>query len=146
MFNRILTVCVGNICRSPTAEVLLREKLHAPKFSISSAGISALVGEPIEPTALAILQARGHVTPEHQGRQLSREMLHAADVILAMERRHIEHILAMAPEVRGRTFLLGKWQNDLEIDDPYRKGDDAFLNAYEAILKNTSAWASRINR
>lgn len=144
MFNRILMVCVGNICRSPTAEILLQEMLPSPAYQISSAGIAALVGKGIEPTAQAILQTKGHATPEHQARQLSRDLLHSVDLVLTMEKRHVEHILGFAPEARGKVFLLGKWQKEREIDDPYRRGEAAFQLAYEQILEGSSAWATRI--
>ncbi len=144
MFNRILMVCVGNICRSPTAEILLQEMLPSPAYEISSAGISALVGKGIEPTAHAILQTKGHATPEHQARQLSRDLLRSVDLVLTMEIRHVDHILRFAPEARGKVFLLGKWQKEREIDDPYRKGEAAFMLAYEQILEGTRAWATRI--
>ncbi len=144
MFNRILTVCVGNICRSPTAEILLQEMLPTPTYQISSAGIGALVGKGVEPTALAILQAKGHTTPNHQARQLTRELLRSVDLVLTMEKRHVDHILGFAPEARGKVFLLGKWQKEREIDDPYRKGEAAFQLAYEQILEGTLAWATRI--
>ncbi|MDQ3594532.1 MAG: low molecular weight phosphotyrosine protein phosphatase, partial [Pseudomonadota bacterium] len=48
MFKRVLIVCIGNICRSPTAESLLRGALPCSDIKISSAGIAALVGKPIE--------------------------------------------------------------------------------------------------
>jgi protein-tyrosine phosphatase len=61
-----------------------------------------------------------------------------------MERRHIEHIHHMAPEARGKTFLLGKWQGELEIVDPYRRDRTAFEQAYRDIEKGVEAWAKRL--
>lgn len=144
MFNNILTVCVGNICRSPTAEILLREALASPAFTVSSAGLGALVGKPIDQLAESVLQANGHPASSHSARQLTRELLHSADLVLTMEKRHVEHILGIAPEARGKVFLLGKWQKEREIDDPYRKGEAAFQLAYKQILEGTLAWATRI--
>lgn len=146
MFNRILTVCVGNICRSPTAEVLLRETLKSPPFHISSAGLGALVDKPIEKHAAAVLQQNGHFLPEHRARQLTREILRDVDLVLAMEKSHIEHIRNFAPEAHGKIFLLGKWQNECEIADPYRRDEAAFLAAYQQIADGVAAWAARINR
>lgn len=144
MFNRILIVCVGNICRSPTAEILLQEMFLGSACQISSAGLSALVGKEMEPIARAILQAKGHAPHAHQARQLTRELLHCVDLVLAMEKKHINHILEIAPEARGKVFLLGKWQKEREIDDPYRRGEAAFQLAYEQILEGTRAWATHI--
>lgn len=144
MFKNILVVCIGNICRSPTAENLLREALSDRGVVVSSAGIGALVDKPIDPQAEEILRARGHQPHEHRARQLTREMLREADLVLVMERPHIEHIQRMAPEARGKVFLLGKWQGEREVPDPYRKDDAAFAAAYDYIGEGVAAWATRI--
>lgn len=146
MFSRILIICVGNICRSPTAEVLLRARLPPPSYDVSSAGVGALVGKKVEPTAASLLAANGFNPSGHLARMLTREMLHEADLVLAMEKPHIEHILSIAPETRGKVFLLGKWQNEREIADPYRRGEAAFALAYDQIAEGVAAWAARIKR
>lgn len=146
MFHKILTVCVGNICRSPTAEILLRAALPEPNHHVSSAGLGALVGKGIETTAANLLHAQGYATDKHVARMLTRDMLHHVDLVLAMEKPHIEHILSTAPEVRGKVYLLGKWQNEREIADPYRHGEAAFALAYDQIAEGVAAWAARIKR
>lgn len=146
MFKHILAVCVGNICRSPTAEILLREALANPGYTVSSAGIGALVGKPVEATAAGVLRTHGHFVHKHQARQLSRAMLHETDLILVMERPHMEHILKIAPEARGKIFLLGKWQADRAVPDPYRQNEAAFEAAYQMIAEGIAAWATRIHR
>lgn len=146
MFQKILTVCVGNICRSPTAEILLRAELPEPRYHVSSAGVGALIGKGIENTAARVLEAHGHKANDHIARMLTRQMLHNVDLVLAMEKPHIEHILSTAPEARGKVFLLGKWQNDREIADPYRRGEAAFALAYDQIAEGAAAWAARIKR
>ena len=52
MFNNILVVCVGNICRSPTAERLLQR--YHPELKVESAGLGALVGKGADPTAISV--------------------------------------------------------------------------------------------
>nr|WP_294973237.1 low molecular weight protein-tyrosine-phosphatase [uncultured Pseudomonas sp.] len=144
MFNRILLVCVGNICRSPTAEHLLRESLPGSGIAIASAGISALVGHPIESTALAILGDHGHRPPPHRARQLNRELIHEANLVLVMEHGQIQDVIRLSPEARGKTFLLGKWLHNLEIPDPYHKGPEAFEHSYRLIERAVSSWAGRL--
>lgn len=143
-FKRILVVCVGNICRSPTAEHLLRAALGDAGCTVSSAGLGALVGKPIEPTALAVLERRGHAPQPHAARQLTEALLADADLVLVMEQGHLREITRIAPQARGKTFLLGKWRGDAEIPDPYRKDEAAFERAFELIDDCVKTWAARI--
>lgn len=144
MFNRILIVCVGNICRSPIAEHLLRESLQGTDIAVVSAGLSALVGHPIDSTALAILRRHGQHPQPHRARQLTPELVHEANLVLVMEQSQINGVIRLAPEARGKTFLLGKWQTDQEIPDPYRKGPEAFERAYALIESTVAPWSARL--
>jgi protein-tyrosine phosphatase len=144
MFNKILVVCVGNICRSPTVEALLKSRLAHRGIDVSSAGLGALVDKPMDSTALAVLREHGGDHPDHKGRQLTREHLQQADVILTMEQRHVDSIAQMAPEVRGKTFLLGKWQNNQEIPDPYRQQKVAFEHVYQLMAQGVSSWSQKL--
>ena len=141
MFNNILVICVGNICRSPTAEYLLKVKLkNKPGVTVSSAGLGALVGNPVDPTALAIMQEHGIDASVHKARQVTTDMLAGADLILAMEPKHLDQLHKMAPQIRGRAFLLGKWLDDRPIPDPYRQQRPAFEHAWKLIEQATDAW------
>ena len=126
MFNRILTVCTGNICRSPAAEFLLRERTERAGKPVEarSAGIGALVNHPAEDTTCAMMQSRGIDLSGHRATQLTSERLRWADLVLVMEKHHRDAVLAMDPTARGKTFLLGHW-TETEIPDPYRRGDEA---------------------
>jgi len=146
LFKRILVVCIGNICRSPTAENLLRKALEPSDIVVSSAGLQALKNSPIEATALRVLEEHGHVTKAHKATQLTSASINESDLILVMEHQHINAILSMAPAARGKIFLLGKWQDDREIKDPYRQGKPAFLHAYALIETAVHAWAKRLAR
>jgi protein-tyrosine phosphatase len=144
MFNKILVVCVGNICRSPTVEALLKSRLAHRGIDVSSAGLGALVDKPMDSTALEVLREHGGDLPDHKGRQLTREHLQQADVILAMEKRHVDRIVEMAPEVRGKTFLLGKWQGNQEISDPYRQQKVAFEHVYQLMAQGVDSWSQKL--
>jgi protein-tyrosine phosphatase len=144
MFNKILVVCVGNICRSPTVEALLKSRLAHRGIDVSSAGLGALVDKPMDSTALEVLREHGGDHPDHKGRQLTREHLQQADVILTMEKRHVDSIARMAPEVRGKTFLLGKWQNNQEIPDPYRQQKVAFEHVYQLMTQGVDSWSQKL--
>ncbi|MCQ4252315.1 low molecular weight protein-tyrosine-phosphatase [Stutzerimonas stutzeri] len=140
MFKNILIVCVGNICRSPAAEAMLTHRLRGQDLTISSAGIGALVGNPMDKTAHEVLQDNGLELPTHCARQVDSHMLHQADLILAMEHSHIQHIRQTAPEVHGKTFLIGKWQDELEIPDPYRQSKPAFEHVHNLLTKSVESW------
>jgi protein-tyrosine phosphatase len=146
LFNKILIVCIGNICRSPTAEHLLRDALGRSDIEVSSAGLGALQDHPIEPTARIVLEEHGHLPNEHKANQLTPATISESDLILVMEQSHIDRVLKIAPEARGKVFLLGKWQNNREISDPYRRGKPAFVHAYALIEEAVNAWARRLAR
>ena len=141
MFKRILVVCVGNICRSPTAEYLFRHHLEHRGIEISSAGLAALEERPMDPTALKLLEEHGIAEgSDHRGRQLTSDLLHVADVVLVMEKSHAKAIFRMAPEVSGKTFLLDKWGDGRDIPDPYRQHREAFEHVYGMIDRGVSSW------
>ena len=132
--GKILFVCVGNVCRSPMAAALLEQRLsrRAAPFTVGSAGIAALVGEPAQPHALALLRERGIDLCGHRARQLTAEMASAFDLILVMEeaqRREVERIF---PAGRGRIHRLGRFR-DFDVPDPYGGTRDAFERSLSLI-------------
>lgn len=115
-------------------------------MSIESAGIGALVDKPADEAALELLQENGIDASEHKARQVTKEMLAKADLVLAMEEKHLKHLYAMAPQVRGKTFLMGKWLDDQPIPDPYRQQRPAFEHAYKLIDQATDAWLKFLDK
>lgn len=144
MFNSILVVCAGNICRSPTGEYLLKDKLKDRKINVSSAGLTALVGKGAETTATSIALTKNIDMTKHKGRQLSSALIAENDLILVMEERHLSDLLGQYPQARGKTFLLGKWIDNTEIPDPYRQSHEAFEHVYQLIDRACSAWTKYI--
>ncbi|MCJ0902139.1 low molecular weight phosphatase family protein [Rhodococcus sp. ARC_M6] len=105
----VLFVCTGNICRSPTAERLalaFAREARIPDFSASSAGTRAVVGYPIEPTAVDVLEGLGGDSTNFQARMLTKVIASEADLILTMTERHREKVLTIAPSQFKRTFTL----------------------------------------
>lgn len=140
MFDSVLVVCAGNICRSPTAEYVLKQKLEGKNIKVSSAGLTALEGKPADATAKQIAQANGVNMDAHQGQQLTSTLVAQNSVILVMEERHLNDVHARYPEARGKTFLLAKWINNAEIPDPYKQSQEAFEHVYKLIDSACSAW------
>ena len=142
MFNKILVVCVGNICRSPTAERLLRSRL--PALTVESAGLGALVGKGADARAASVAAGHDISLDGHCARQLSGAMCRESELILAMEKRHIATLHEMAPEMRGKVMLFGHWDNEREIPDPYRKSEEAFEAVYQLLDRSASQWAQAL--
>lgn len=140
MFKRILMVCVGNICRSPTAEFLLRERLQHADVQVASAGLSAMVGYSMEATAAQVMREHGVDGSSHRARQLTPAILHESDLVLVMEKSHVAAVGRMAPEASGKVFLLGKWQDDTRIPDPYGQQRPAFDHVYQLIERGVAGW------
>lgn len=145
MFQHILVVCVGNICRSPVAAAMLRERL--PGRHIESAGLGALVGQGVEPAARALAEADGLDVDGHQARQLSAAMLVAADLVLVMSEGQRRAAAELAPAALGKTLLLGRWLDGgsgREIPDPYRRDAEVFRVVHGLLREATESWAGRL--
>jgi protein-tyrosine phosphatase len=143
MFQRILVVCTGNICRSPVAAAMLAARL--PGRRVESAGLGALVGRPVEPQARALAEAEGLTLDAHRARQLGTEMLEAADLVLVMSEGQRRAVADLSPAARGKAMLLGHWlTGEREIPDPFRKDDAAFARAHGLIDRAVAAWVERL--
>ncbi|CAH0527277.1 low molecular weight phosphotyrosine protein phosphatase [Vibrio hippocampi] len=146
MFDKILVVCVGNICRSPIGERLLKKLL--PHKDVASAGIasakSGLVGKPADRTAIEVAAEHNVNVAEHASQQLTSELCKQYDLILVMEKGHIEALTSIAPEARGKTMLFGQWIGQKDIPDPYRQSKEAFEFAYDLIEQSANEWVRKL--
>ena len=146
LFNSLLIVCTGNICRSPVAESVFRESLAGStqwKGHIVSAGIDALENQPADATVQSLMRLRGIDLAPHRARQLTQEHLRQADLVLVMEKPQREALLDIDPTVRGKTFLLGHWIA-AEIPDPYLRGEEAHRATIDLIFAASKPWLEKI--
>jgi protein-tyrosine phosphatase len=126
------------------AEALLRDALREQEnITVESAGLGALVGYPASENAVTLMQERGLDISQHRARQVTPDMVHAADLVLVMEAGHKRAIDANEPAARGKIYRLGEWQNK-DISDPYRQPREAFEEALADIEKGATEWARRI--
>ena len=105
----ILTVCTGNICRSPLAETLLATHLFGLDLRVHSAGTQALVGHGMPPHAREIAEQEGvaaGLSQAHQARLLTESMMRDADLILTMTEEHSNHAVQLRPSRLHRTFTV----------------------------------------
>ncbi|MBN1086338.1 protein tyrosine phosphatase [Erwinia aphidicola] len=144
MINSILVVCVGNICRSPTGERLLKTALH--EKNIASAGLGALVDHAADETASSVASEHGVSLEGHAAQQLTSNMCRDYDLILVMEKKHVDQVCRINPSVRGKTMLFGHWINQQEIADPYKKSRDAFEAVYGILENAAQKWVDALSR
>jgi protein-tyrosine phosphatase len=146
LFKNILTVCTANICRSPMAEYILRNRLEQTtnwQGRVSSAGISALASQPADADTVELMLSHSLDLSSHRANQLTRSQLRQADLVLVMEKYHRQRILELDPTARGKTFLLGHWSNS-EIADPYQRGGEAHTQSLHSIKSGLEQWLEKM--
>ena len=136
----ILLVCMANIDRSPMAEILLQKMLAADGVSgikVHSRGVAALEGRPMSTSSQAILLFEDDIiASSHRSSRLSEGDVQAADLILAMERAHVQQVVDQYPSAAGKVFLLSlyaKVQEFVDIEDPAGQDEDAYYRMKREI-------------
>ncbi|XAS66670.1 low molecular weight phosphatase family protein [Micrococcaceae bacterium Sec5.7] len=115
---RILTVCTGNICRSPVAERLLQaglDQVLPHGFHVSSAGTRAMVGDPIQPLSADIIRTFGGSAHGFAARQLTGEILGDIDIVLTMTTGHRGEVLQLDASLLKRTFTIREFARMLDV-------------------------------
>lgn len=138
---RLLFVCTGNICRSPTAEgvvrQLARDRPDLPALEVESAGITGYhVGEPPDPRARGAAAQRGYDLGPGTARKLARTDFQRFDLLLAMDKGHLRQMQRLAPDSRRdrvRLFLDFANTPAREIPDPYYGGAESFETMLDLI-------------
>ncbi|MBR2091955.1 MAG: low molecular weight phosphotyrosine protein phosphatase [Fibrobacter sp.] len=142
--KNILVVCTGNICRSPTGEYLLKKEL-GPDFNVISAGLGALVDNPAHEISQKIAMEHGVDMSAHRARQINLDILKWADLILVMENGHKRELLRRYPWLDGKVFRYGE-SHQVDIPDPYRRPEAAYVMAWNFISKLTPYWVEKIKQ
>jgi protein-tyrosine phosphatase len=139
----VLFVCTGNICRSPTAEGVLKalSRKSGVELHVESRGTHDYhVGEPPDERAQSHAKGRGYDLSAQRARQLSRQDFEEFDLVLAMDRGHLRILQRLCPpQHAGKVRLFIK---DVEVPDPYYGGPDGFeqvLDLVEAACRSLLA-------
>lgn len=141
---RILTVCTGNICRSPVAERLLQaglDQVLPGGFEVRSAGTRALVGDPVQPLSADIIRTFGGTAEGFAARQLTGKILRNVDLVLTMTSGHRGEVLQLDASLLKRTFTIREFARMLDVLEE-REGQAAHgagLNG-ERLAANTKLW------
>lgn len=139
---RVLMVCLGNICRSPTAEAMLRHKVHAAglddRIEVDSAGTADYhVGSPPDRRAVAHGQKRGLDMRHLRGRQVERADFERFDHVLAMDEDNLADLKRLRPAgSRAKVALLMSFAphaGEREVPDPYHGGADGFERVLDLV-------------
>ncbi|MGH8529120.1 MAG: low molecular weight protein-tyrosine-phosphatase [Nevskiales bacterium] len=141
MIRNILVVCTGNICRSPMAEGLLRSVYgKRVDFSVSSAGVAALVGESPAEEAVTAMRSHGIDISACRARQCDGKLLTQADLVLVMEEMQRKWIHYQHPQTRGKVFLMGHWRKGEVVPDPYGQPHERFEQVLLQLDQHVKDW------
>ncbi|MDY7217997.1 low molecular weight protein-tyrosine-phosphatase [Denitrificimonas sp. JX-1] len=131
---KILFVCLGNICRSPTAEGVFRQYVEqaglSDKVTIDSAGTADWhIGKSPDPRTQSAAAQRGYDLSGLRGRQVQAEDFHTFDLILAMDKSNFSHLQSIQPAESKAELALYLPRFGIspdEVPDPYYGGEDGF--------------------
>jgi len=149
----VLFVCMGNYCRSPTAEVIffdLVEKANLiDHFYIDSAGTHGVfAGSAPDPRSQAMALKRGLKMQHIVSRQVTLSDFHQFDYIVAMDHSNLEHLQAICPSTfQHKVALLlsyAKEPKTLDVPDPYSGGEQGFVQVYDLIVSGAHGLLTQI--
>ncbi len=145
MFHSVLILCIGNICRSPVAEGILKKmsEQYQLGLSVSSAGVHAMVDDPAQPHSIEVARARGVDITAHRARQLSAEILLEHEIVLVTDETVRKIAMQQYPFSTGKIKKIGDFRQQ-EIVDPYRKPKENFEAMYVDIENCLQDWLQKI--
>jgi protein-tyrosine phosphatase len=137
---RVVFVCTGNICRSPSAEAVMKHLLEkeglTDRVHVASAGLGGWhVGSDADPRSLAALRARGYDIA-HEARQVKRAWHGDYDLWVALDTGHLMELRSLLPGVEAR--LLRDWdpRGSGNVPDPYSEGPEVFEEVLDIIERS----------
>lgn len=147
----VLMVCLGNICRSPLAEGILKSKVYSHKTFIDSAGTGAYhVGEKPDSRSIAIATINGIDISSQKARKFIVNDFDKFDLIYVMDQSNYENVIAQArneQDIAKVHMILNEVfpGEDLDVPDPYYGGDFGFKNVYNMLDQACDVIANKLN-
>ncbi|WP_422861426.1 low molecular weight protein-tyrosine-phosphatase [Flagellimonas sp. W118] len=150
MKTKVLMVCLGNICRSPLAEGILKSKVDPSQVFVDSAGTAGYhVGNPPDERSIAVANKYGIDISTQKCRKFSKTDFRDFDYIYAMDKSNFSNIIKLANgKVDERKVKLLLDEVDLglsEVPDPYYGGEDGFEKVYQMVDLACQVVAKRLN-
>jgi protein-tyrosine phosphatase len=135
----VLSVCTGNICRSPLAEQLLQARLTEAGVSavVTSAGTRALVGHPMTPEAAGLAVHFGAAPQGHAATQLTRELIESADLVLTATREHRSEVVSLYPRAARYAYTLTQFARLVAAIPPTPSAGPEAITTYLAEVSTT---------
>lgn len=149
--KRVLMVCLGNICRSPLAEGILKSKTTSEHVFVDSAGTGAYhVGELPDRRSIAIARENGIDLTDQRARKFTVSDFEKFDIIYAMDNSNYRNILQLArnkeDKQKVKLILNEVFPNDdLDVPDPYYGGNFGFKNVFGMLDKACDVIANNLN-
>jgi len=132
-------ICTANICRSPMAEALLRERVkitfpETESWRVESAGVNALEGSPPSKFSVSTMAAREIDISGHRARTVTGEMMRDFNLVLTMEKIHKQILQARFPENSRIVFMLSEMEGaEFPVDDPFGATQEDYQQTAEVI-------------
>lgn len=150
---KILFVCLGNICRSPLAEAIFKEKVKnagLDKFiTVDSCGTGNYhIGENPDPRSIAIAE-KHHVPIQHKARQLSPKDGEQFTYIMVMDDKNHEDTMAVVQSGNAKVFKMRHFDPkglDEDVPDPYFGGDEGFQLVYDMLERSSVQFLNFLNK
>lgn len=151
MKTNVLMVCLGNICRSPLAEGILKSKVDTQKINIQSAGTGDYhIDDSPDPRSISVGRRYGIDITDQRGRQFSTEDFDRYDHIYVMDSRNYDDVISLArnEDDKGKVQLIldelfpGE---KVDVPDPYFGGDHGFENVYQMLDEACESIAKKLN-
>lgn len=144
-------VCLGNICRSPLAEGILRNKLDPNRFTVDSTGTGNWhVGNPPDKRSIAVAKKYGLDISHLRGRQFTSRDFTDFDHIYVMDSSNLENVIALAhnqDDISKASMILDTIfpGENVDVPDPYYGGDDGFERVYKMLDEACDVIAQQIS-